>query len=40
MYIMFWENDFVCEDFMSTVKKRVIENKQVFEGTGAKDYSS
>ena len=31
---------FVREDFLSTVKKLVIEYKQVFGGTHAKDYSS
>ena len=30
---------FVCEEFVSTVKKQVIENKQAFGGTHTKDYS-
>ena len=29
---MFWENVFVREDFLSTEKKRVIENKTAFVG--------
>ena len=37
---MFLENVFVREDFLSTVKKRVIENKQAFGGTYTKAYSS
>ena len=33
---MFWENVFVCDDFLSTVKKTSIENKQAFGGTAIK----
>ena len=37
---MFWENVFVHEDFFSTVKKMVIENKPAFGRTQLKAYSS
>ena len=37
---MLLENVFVHEDFLSTVKKTSLENKQVFGGTHAKDLSS
>ena len=37
---MLLENVFVREDFLSTVKKQVIENKQGFGGTHAKKISS
>ena len=40
MSIVFSEKNLVREDFMSTIKKTVIENKQAFGGTHAKDYSS
>ena len=33
---MFLEKVFVRDDFLSTVKKGVIENKQAFEGTAIK----
>ena len=36
---MFVEKVFVREDFLSTVKKRVIENKQAFGGTAIKVFA-
>ena len=37
---MFLENVFVCENFLSTVKKRVIKNKQAFGGTARKVFAA
>ena len=34
---MFRENVFVCEDFLSTVKKTSYRNKKAFGGTAIKD---
>ena len=36
---MFLEKVFVHEDFPSTVRKRVIENKQAFGGTAIKVFA-
>ena len=37
---LFFEKIFVREDFLSTLKKRIIENKPAFVGTQGKAYSS